>query len=58
MRIQILILGFKGLKIILISQACHNMRGETLFFLSFFFLYTFQAEAAGPEMRLSLEARP
>ena len=58
MRIHILILGFKGLKLILISQACHNMRGETLFFLSFFFLYTFQAEAAGPEMRLSLEARP
>ena len=57
MRIQILILGFKGLKIILISQACHNMRGETPFFLSFF-LYTFQAEAAGPEMKLSLEARP
>ena len=58
MRIQILILGFKRLKIILISLACHNMRGETPFFLSFFFLYTFQAEAAGPEMRLSLEARP
>ena len=57
MRIQILILGFKGLKIILISQACHNMRGETPFFLSFF-LYTFQAEAAGPEMKLSLEAGP
>ena len=58
MRIHILILGFKGLKIILISQACHNMREETPFFFSLFFLYTFQAEAAGPEMRLSLEARP
>ena len=58
MRIQILILGFKGLKIILISQACHNMREETPFSLTFFFFYTFQAEAAGPEMRLSLEARP
>ena len=39
MRIQSLILGFKRLKIILISQACHNMREETPFSLSLFFLH-------------------
>ena len=31
MRIQILLVGFKGLKIILINQACHRMREETPF---------------------------
>ena len=43
MRIQILILGFKGLKIILISQACHNMREETPFFFSLFFSLHFSS---------------
>ena len=33
MRIQIFLVGFKGLKIILISQACHRMREETPFSL-------------------------